>query len=156
MSRNAWSRLNKQQVGAYAEYFVKMELTMYGFEVYVSDVDDHGIDFIARQRGGSFIEVQVKSLRSMGYVFMRKATFRLQDRLHLALCLLQEGEPPELYLIPSLAWESPTALLVSRDYVGLKSDEEWGINVSKRNKPLLEPYRFDHTIAVLSKEHSGR
>jgi hypothetical protein len=34
MQRYQWSRLNKQQVGAYAEYFVKMELTMYGFQVY--------------------------------------------------------------------------------------------------------------------------
>ena len=31
MPRYQWSALNAQQVGAYTEYFVKMELTMYGF-----------------------------------------------------------------------------------------------------------------------------
>ena len=47
MQRYDWDRLNKQQVGAYAEYFVKMELTMYGFQVYATEIDDRGIDFIA-------------------------------------------------------------------------------------------------------------
>ncbi|MES9831140.1 MAG: hypothetical protein ABW139_02765 [Candidatus Thiodiazotropha sp. DIVDIV] len=29
-----WKKLNRQQLGAFGEYFVKMELTMYGFQVY--------------------------------------------------------------------------------------------------------------------------
>jgi len=28
MERYIWSRLNKQQIGAFTEYYVKMELTM--------------------------------------------------------------------------------------------------------------------------------
>ena len=75
MPRYQWSALNTQQVGAYAEYFVKMELTMYGFEVYTTEVDDHGIDFVARRYGGPFIEVQVKSLR---YVQLR---FHAEDKV---------------------------------------------------------------------------
>jgi hypothetical protein len=42
MERYRWSRLNKQQVGASAEYFVKMKLTLYGFQVYKTEVDDRG------------------------------------------------------------------------------------------------------------------
>lgn len=45
--RHAWSKLNKQQVGAYAEYFFKMEFTMAGFQVYSTEVDDRGIDCMA-------------------------------------------------------------------------------------------------------------
>ena len=52
MQRYNWSRLSKQQVGAYTEYFVKMELTMFGFQVYSAEVDDRGIDFIARHGTG--------------------------------------------------------------------------------------------------------
>ena len=73
MQRYQWSRLNGQQVGAYTEYFVKMELTIYGFQFYSSEVDDRSIDFVARHERGPFIEVQVKSLRSLGYVFMEKS-----------------------------------------------------------------------------------
>ena len=42
MPRYNWKPLNNQQVGSYVEYFVKMELTMYGFEVYTTEVDDRG------------------------------------------------------------------------------------------------------------------
>lgn len=43
MGRYAWSRLNSHQVGRFAEYFVKMEFALYGFEIYSSEVDDRRI-----------------------------------------------------------------------------------------------------------------
>jgi len=146
MERYVWSSLNKQQVGAYAEYFVKMELTMFGFQVYGTEVDDRGIDFIARYEDGPFIEIQVKSLRSLGYVFMQKDKFELRQGLYLALALLFESRVPDLYLVPSSAWERPDALFASRDYEGLKSKPEWGVNVSNKNMSALEPYRFERTV----------
>lgn len=146
MQRYDWSRLNKQQVGAYAEYFVKMELTMYGFQVYSTEIDDRGIDFIARFESGPFIEIQVKSLRSMGYVFVHKEKFALRSHLYLALGILRQKRPPVLYLIPATAWTETNALFVSRNYEGLKSRPEWGLNVSQKNLPLLEHHRFDVTI----------
>ncbi len=150
LRRYNWATLNKQQVGAYAEYFVKMELTMYGFEVYSTEVDDHGIDFVARRGTGPFIEVQVKSLRSAGYVFMEKGKFQLAKNLYLAFGLLSDGHPPELYLIPSTTWNTPSGVFVSRDYVGKKSKPEWGLNVSKKSKTALQPYLFHRTLDGLS------
>ncbi len=132
VQRYAWSRLNKQQVGAYAEYFVKMELTMYGFQVYATEVDDRGIDFVARYEDGPFIEVQVKSLRSIGYVFMQKEKFALREPLYLAIGLLFE--------------EKSMPCLSAATYEGLKSRPEWSLNVSKKNMALLEPHRFEVTI----------
>jgi hypothetical protein len=149
MGRYSWSRLNTQQVGRFAEYFVKMEFALYGFEVYTAEVDDRGIDFIVRHGTGGFYEVQVKSVRESNYVFMQKHKFPLrQDRL-LALVLLVEDEPPDLYLIPATAWQSPNALLVGRDYKGLKSKPEWGVQLSARNSPLLAPYEFDGVVESL-------
>src|SRR3990170_2253645 len=49
MKKHAWSELNSLQIGKYAEYFVKMEFTQYGFDVYSSEVDDRGIDFVVRK-----------------------------------------------------------------------------------------------------------
>jgi hypothetical protein len=149
MERYIWSRLNKQQVGAFAEYFVKMELTMYGFQVYGTEVDDRGIDFVARFERGPFIEIQVKSIRSAGYVFMQKEKFPLRENLFLALAVLSEGQPPDLYLIPAAAWTASNTALVSRDYEGLKSKPEWGINLSKRNMPGLAAYRFGSVVSDL-------
>ena len=149
MDRYIWSKLNKQQVGAYTEYFVKMEMTMFGYQVYTTEIDDRGIDFVARHGSGPFIEIQVKSLRANGYVFLRKSHFQLSNTLYLALGFLREGAAPELYLIPSSAWQEPNALFVSRDYEGQMSEPEWGLNLSLRNLGLLQPYSFGKVIQSL-------
>lgn len=147
-----WAHLSRQQAGAYTEYFVKMELTMYGFQVYTSEVDDRGVDFVARLGDGPFVQVQVKSLRSPGYVFMRKTKLALDPRTFIAFGLLLNGKPPLLYLIPSMVWLNPGPVFVSHDYEGKASEPEWGINVSKKNLPLLEPYLFATTIGVLNSD----
>jgi hypothetical protein len=40
-----------------------MDFTLYGFEVYSSEVDDRGIDFVVRSASGRYYDVQVKSVR---------------------------------------------------------------------------------------------
>jgi hypothetical protein len=150
LERYLWNRLNTQQVGAYTEYFVKMELTMYGFQVYSTEVDDRGIDFVARHESGLFVEIQVKSVRgNSGYVFMHKSKFYLNENLYLALRFLLEGKPPELYLVSSRVWQTPSPLSVSHDYEGLKSKPEWGLNLSYRNMALLESFRFESAVSRL-------
>jgi hypothetical protein len=42
-------------------------------------------------------------------------------------------------------------LLVDRNYEGLQSAPEWGINISKRNQALLDAYKFDTVIQQLLK-----
>lgn len=150
MSRYQWSALNTQQVGAFAEYFVKMELTMYGFEVYSTEVDDRGIDFIARKGRGPFIEVQVKSLRDYGYVFMQKTKFELRDNVFLALGLLFDDQEPRLFLIPANVWLAPNEVFVDRNYEGLKSKPEWGINVSRKNMAALEEFAYDKAVKLVA------
>ncbi|RZB34120.1 MAG: hypothetical protein SRB2_03513 [Desulfobacteraceae bacterium Eth-SRB2] len=149
MEKYNWEPLNRQQVGAFAEYFVKMELTMYGFQVYTTEVDDRGIDFVTKYENGPYLEIQVKSIRSKGYVFMQKEKFALNENLYLALAILNQGETPDLYLIPSTAWKKHDAIFVDRNYENLKSKPEWGNNLSMKNMPLLEGYRFENTVSAL-------
>jgi hypothetical protein len=146
VERYHWSRLNSHQVGRFAEYFVKMEFALYAFEVYTAEVDDRGIDFVARHGSSGFYEVQVKSLRNAKYAFMPKAHFKLRSDRLLALVLLEEEHAPDLYLIPATAWLTPNALLVDRNYDGLKSKPEWGVQLSGATRPLLESYRFQSAI----------
>jgi hypothetical protein len=144
--RYQWQHLNRQQVGAFSEYFVQMELTMHGFQVYTSEVDDRGIDFVTRYENGPFLSVQVKSIRKSGYVFVRKEHFSLSPELVLALAILNDCQEPELFLIPSLAWKYPDTLLVDRNYEGKKSAPEWGLNLSLRNMALLNKYSFSSMV----------
>jgi hypothetical protein len=156
-----WRRLTTHQIGRYVEYYVKMELTMFGFEVYTTEVDDRCIDFVARRHGLPFIEVQVKCRRVFHrsgnhYVYMEKSKFTLDDNRYLALGLVFDGEPPHLYLIPASVWRNPNHVFVSRDYSeGMKSKPEWGLNITEKNLPALEPYKFEKTVAEMieSQQH---
>jgi hypothetical protein len=150
LERYNWSRLNSLQLGRYAEYFVKMEFTLFGFDIYSSEVDDRGIDFVIRKDVSRYYDVQVKSLLRGSYIFMLQDKFILSDNLLAAIVLFADSNPPQLYLIPSKKWEMADSFLVRRDYgQGKKSKPEWGINLSKRNLPLLEVYKFDKIVQDL-------
>jgi hypothetical protein len=105
MERYDWSRLNGLQVGRYGEYFVKIEFTLYGFDVYTAEVDDHGIDFVIRRGEDRYYDIQVKSVRMpmASYVFLPKDKFQLRANLLVAVVLLHQGQAPELYLVPARA-----------------------------------------------------
>lgn len=150
MDRYKWSRLNTLQVHKYSEYFVKMEFTLFGFDVYQREVDDKGIDFVIRKGHDRYYDVKVKSVRGFNYIFFRKDNFELRDNLFAAVVILNEDQAPKLFLVPSMVWLNPNALFVSRDYgPPKKSKPEWGIGLSPRNYPLLQPYAFENVVATL-------
>jgi hypothetical protein len=145
-----WSTLNSLQLGKYGEYLAMMEFMKHGFDVYSSEVDDKGIDLVIRSAAPKYFDIQVKSVRKLSYIFLFKSKFQIRDNLLAAIILFNEGnENPEFYLVPSAAWKIPNALLVDRDYEGKKSAPEYGLNLSQRNLPLLEPYRFHKTVELL-------
>ncbi len=147
-----WSDLNKLQLGKYAEYFAKMELTVYGCDVYSTEVDDRGIDFVVRKDSQHYYDIQVKSIRpKSNYVYMPKDKFEIRENMFLCLVLFRDDEKPSFYLIPASAWKELNQLFVSRDYdkPGQKSKPEWGLNLSKVNLSLLKPYEFDKVVDLL-------
>jgi hypothetical protein len=145
-----WSKLSHLQSGKFAEYYSKMEFTLLGFDVYATEVDDKGIDFVIKD-GMKYYDVQVKSIRGNNYIFFPKSKFKPRENLFAVIVVFYEGEEPLIYLIPSVVWNETNELFVSRDYEGKKSQPEWGINISIKNKPLLENYSF-HTIAEKLKQ----
>ena len=76
------------QVGRFAEYLVKMELTQYGLDVYSSEVDDRGIDFIIRLSSSRYADIQVKAVRGLSYIFLPKRKFHPRENLLAAIVLL--------------------------------------------------------------------
>ena len=149
MDRYNWSRLNSLQIGRYAEYFVKMEFTLYGFDVYTSEVDDRGIDFVIRKGHDRYYDIQVKSVYKAKYIFFPKHKFELRANLFAAVVIFIDREFPRLFLIQATAWEQVNALIVSRDYEMKKSKPEWGLNLSRRNYDLLEAYSFEKVVGKL-------
>lgn len=150
MPNTKWSDLNKLQLGRYAEYYAKMEFSSYGFDVYTSEVDDHGVDFVAKApKGHNFYEIQVKSCRDLTYIFIPKSKMDLTPNRIVCIILFSDDNLPDVYAIPATAWLAQNDLLKSKDYEGLKSAPEWGINLSKKNLSILEPYRIENSLKTL-------
>jgi hypothetical protein len=106
-----WGKLNHMQLGRYAEYFVKMEFSHYGFDVYTAEVDEKASTSsfarIAALAGPKwkyrYYDVQAKSVRRLNYIFVRKDKLVLRDNLLVAVALLKDGKLPRLYQIPATA-----------------------------------------------------
>ena len=138
-----WSGLDHLQLGKYAEYYAKMEFTSYGYEVYTSEVDDHGVDFIAKAPvSADFYEVQVKSVRKTNYAFISKNKIIFDNKHLVCFMKFKDGEMPVVYVIPITAWAKPNAVLVDRNYDNGKA--EWGINYSEKNQHFIEQYKLDN------------
>jgi hypothetical protein len=148
MANTKWSNLNRLQLGKYAEYYAKMEFASYGLDVYTSEVDDHGVDFIVKDKNGIFNEIQVKSLRNKGYTFMQQKKFNLDNKeLYLVLMIFEEDMLPSIYLISTNAWNSKNNMFIIRDFDrGQKSKPEYGVNVTNSNEQMLDKYKFENVI----------
>ncbi len=145
-----WSEMSHLQLGRCAEYLAMAEFLSYRYEIYPSEVDDHGVDFLVKSPEGVLYEVQVKSTRG-SYVYIPKSKMPRLDAQRL-VCYLRFADrfPPELYVIPAYAWKAPNAVLVSRDYgKGRRSKPEWGINYAKKNLDLLRPYRSENIFSKI-------
>lgn len=144
-----WSRkeLTRQKLGTFGEYYAKMTMASYGMSIYTSEVDDHGIDFVAETKQG-FLKYQVKTIRQgTNYVYMLEEYFDITDEsLYLFLMLLTDGEHPKSYLIPASTWQNTDSVFVYRKYENKKSKPEYGINLSKKNISHLEKYEFEKMI----------
>ena len=146
-----WSRndFTAQAVGTFCEHYAKMVLLSYGVNVYTTERDDHGIDFVAEGRKG-FLKFQVKGIRSLSqYVFMEKKYFDVEDdTMFLILILLVDGEQPDMYIIPTAAWRQESKAFVSHEYEGKQSKPEYGVNVSKKNMLELAKYRLENMLSL--------
>lgn len=149
MNKFEWDRLTPLQLGRYAEYFVKMEFTLAGFDVYTPEVDERGIDFIIRKDEETYYDIQVKSVRGLKYIYFPKDKFKPRKNLLAAIVIFFKDERPKIYLIPSTVWFTPNDLFVSRYDMGKKSKPEWGLNLSKKNMPLLAEFEFDRKVRTL-------
>lgn len=95
MPNTKWSELSHLQLGRYAEYYAKMEFASYGYDVYTSEVDDHGVDFVARNPDdGQYYEIQVKAVRNLDYVYIRKDKMVLSPARLVYLLLFSNGTMP--------------------------------------------------------------
>ena len=73
----------------------------------------------------------------------------LNPDYYLTLLLFEDDKLPEVYLIPATAWKTPDELLCDKNYDGLKSKPEYGLNLSKKNRLLLEEFKIEAILMSL-------
>ena len=141
--RYDWHRLTRRQIDKYGEYFLKMELTLCGLDLYSPEIDAPETSILVRIGPGAFHEIQVKTVRGFKSLIFEKERFQPRENLFAAIVVLELFQPPKLYIIPSPAWSEPNDLLFSTDYKGMQSSPKWGVNLSRKNLPLLDAYTFE-------------
>ena len=94
----ALSRKSRQKLGTYGEYYAKMEFSSYGLDMFTSEDDDHGVDFVVEGPRG-FHKFLVKAIQAgTGSVYLQKARFDISDpQLWLCLLLFEQEKLPAPY-----------------------------------------------------------
>ena len=146
MDKLPWKDLNLIQIGKYAEYLSKMEFLRYGFDVFTPELDHKGIDFIVRKDKKTYFDIQVKSSRDLNYIFLLESKFDLRETLYAVIVLFTGNSKSDLYLIPSETWKRKDSLFVFHEYRDKKSPPEYGLNLSQKNLPKLDQFKFERVI----------
>ena len=142
--------LHHLAISRIAEYLTKYILTLKGLDVYTTEVDNKGIDFVIRNNQKKYFDIQVKSIRypNTSYIFIKKEEEwkdnNLRANLILALVVFINNQSPEVYLIPSISFKKETEILKNRKEYKVP---EWGINYSKKNIKLFEPFLIKNSTS---------
>lgn len=97
--------LNTIQKGSFGEAFARMAFTLERFEVYSSEYDDRGIDFVARSPSGIFYVVQVKTTDPKSNPFIFQSKFQRESNFIFAAVRINNRCLPELYVARGTDWE---------------------------------------------------
>lgn len=144
-----WDHLDKIQLLKYAEYFVKMELTRYGLDIYNSATDNNEVDFSAKTSSSKHYDFQIRTVKNFNYVAFPKDNLNLRENLIVAIVIFVENKEPCLFFIPSTTWKKPDEFFVSSENGNGQDKPEWGLNLSNKYNQLLAPYSPEIIINTL-------
>jgi hypothetical protein len=144
--RYDWHRLTRPQKDKYGEYYLKMELTMWGLDIFASEIATAGADLLVRIDPTLHYEVHTRTVRGFRSVLFDKEHFSPKGNLFAAIVMLEQYQPPKLFMVPSTVWSNPNDLFFSKEYEGMLSSPKWGINLSHKNLPSLDAYAFEKIV----------
>lgn len=75
----------------------------------------------------------------------------LKDNIFVAIVYWIQNKPSKIFLCPTTLWKDDTnGIFKEKNYEGLSSGAEWGINLTENKISLLEEYEFSKMIAKLT------
>ncbi|MCG8607471.1 DUF4365 domain-containing protein [bacterium] len=141
MLRTSYKHLNTIQKGTFGEAYAKMAFTLEGFEVYSSEYDDRGIDFIVRNRSGRFFSVQVKATDDTSNPFVYESKFRDRDDYIFCAARIIDGEQPSLYIAQGSEWKTGIECLYYNSEGG-KSGPYYEMRFASKYREQLVQFEF--------------
>jgi hypothetical protein len=139
---NQWSQLGRSERIALGKATVTERLESLGCTVKApSSLIDGKLD--VQTPSGRSIEVFVSTQRVGGYVFWTKRRLQPAGNRFAAIVLLEDGEDPHLYLVPTTEWRNASPPFTDRDNVGKRSEPEYGISLARSSLPALQRYAWD-------------
>jgi hypothetical protein len=137
--------LTNRELNQKAKEVVKKKFQEYGANIIEKDRT-----FSVKTKEDKDIEVLVKSIRRpTEYVLiLKKHMDAYQSNFYIALVIFSGDNTPELFLIPATAFLEPNDLLRDRPNY---QDPEFGMNVSNKNMPLLNIYKFTNYLDKISR-----
>ena len=136
----ASTKENIGYIGRIGELYAIIEFLYHKFEVYSPEIDNKGIDFVAR-RGNTVFEVQVKSVLPKSYTFIKKDKFVNKDTFLICYIRFIEGEVPAIYIIPAPNIVSEDNSGLFADYTNRENNPEYGIKYNQNE--MIEKFRSD-------------
>lgn len=113
------------------------------------------------EKGKSFYEINISTNKyilkcrtyNKNYTFVSKSEIpNLADNIMTALVEWSNNKPTNVYLIPMIEWKNPqNTILKDKDYNGLQSQPEWGIDINQTNKEELNNFYIDKIINNIKK-----
>ena len=120
---------------------------MYGLLVFSAEVDDRGIDFVARRNDGVHFDVQVKTITKRNYTYISQSKF--SEKLVVCLVVLSELSSPEMFLFLGSDWSKDKSGLLSHKKFPSQKEAEYGINITMERLPLLQEFLFNKRVSAL-------
>lgn len=124
-----------------------------------SELDKRQITYT--EKGKSFYEINISTNKyilkcrtyNKNYTFVSKSEIpNLADNIMTALVEWSNNKPTNVYLIPMIEWKNPqNTILKDKDYNGLQSQPEWGIDINQTNKEELNNFYIDKIINNIKK-----
>ena len=153
MLKTSYKHLNTVQKGSFAEAYAKMAFTLEGFEVYTTEYDDRGVDFVIRNNDGIYFSVQVKAAGESVNPFVYAEKFHVSQDFLLCAIRLIEGDVPEIYLAAGTDWDEEKECPHFNPGGG-NAGAYYELRFAKRYSGSLKRHRFENYVQHLRRSHA--
>lgn len=147
MLRTSYKHLNNIQKGWFGATYSKLAFTLEGFEVYSSEYDDRGVDFVIRNKSGQFFSVQVKTtIDDTANPFIKKDKFHSCENFIFCAVRIIEGMKPTLYITRGSDWNSNKYECLNYNPNGGGHGPYYEICFASKYKDQLKDFEFQTYI----------